>query len=570
MNGSGILVTGNPAVDEGRDYLAAPLAAGSVTPVGDMASEWGDEQLGQLRTLARVWNEHFTRNRLRGAYYDGREILHDVAGSIPESVANRAQCPVDWPRKAVSSLADKSVLSGFDVRPDVTDPGVVDIADRVGLVSLMGQAITSAYKHSCSFLTAYPDRETGEVQVVARAADWSAAVWDRRLNRIKCALTVTDDDRLGRATAMTLWLPGRAWELVAGGSGWTAECTWRDDACPVVPVVPIAYDRQLDRPFGRSRISRTLMALTDMGYRTMVEMDTSAAFYAAPRVWFLGLDPEAFQGNKWGRLMTSLNSVSRDEDGLVPTIQQLSQASMTPYSDMLETIAMMVSSATDIPAEALGIRLSNPTSVEAINAAEQRLSRIAERQNREFSGQLMRLMRVAVYMQGGYQTLSDVDLSGITTVWEPVNVSSDAAKADWLTKVGSVDAALATSDVGRRHLGLSEAEIKSVKAYETQQRAQANLDALRQSIAQGGAQQPQAASGSGLSQQPDTQPTPSPESTGDGVEADDAAKLKTAFDALGIAIRAGVSPQSAAAKLGLTGIDFTGLVPVSLRDDSQQ
>lgn len=150
-------------------------------------------------------------------------------------------------------------------------------------------------------------------------------------------------------------------------------------------------------------------------------------------------------------------------------------------------------SATDIPAEALGIRLSNPTSVEAINAAEQRLSRIAERQNREFSGQLMRLMRVAVYMQGGYASLSDVDLSGITPVWEPVNVSSDAAKADWLTKVGSVDAALATSDVGRRHLGLSEDEIRSVKAYESKQRAQANLDALRRSIAQGDAQpQPQA------------------------------------------------------------------------------
>ncbi|MFR0558077.1 hypothetical protein ACLUWO_04230 [Pseudoscardovia radai] len=52
--------------------------------------------------------------------------------------------------------------------------------------------------------------------------------------------------------------------------------------------------------------------------------------------------------------------------------------------------------------------------------------------------------------------------------------------------------------------------------------------------------------------------------------ADDAAKLKTAFDALGVAIRAGVSPQSAAAKLGLDGIDFTGLVPVSLREDGQQ
>lgn len=50
----------------------------------------------------------------------------------------------------------------------------------------------------------------------------------------------------------------------------------------------------------------------------------------------------------------------------------------------------------------------------------------------------------------------------------------------------------------------------------------------------------------------------------------DAAELKTAFDALGVAIRAGVTPQSAASKLGLDGIDFTGMVPVSLRGDSQQ
>lgn len=548
--------------DEGHDWLAAPLTVGNVH-AADRVDAFGDEELHWLQVLSRVWHAHYARNALRTMYYDGKEMLHDIAGSIPESMRANASCPVDWPRKAVSSLADKSVLAGFNIDPNVDDPGVVELADRVGLVPMMGQAITSAYKHSCSFLTVYPDAETRDVQVVARAADWSAAVWDRRRNRIRCALTVTENDRLGRATAMTLWLPGRAWELTADGTGWSAACTWRDPACPVTPVVPIAYDRQLDRPFGRSRISRTLMALTDMGFRTMTEMDTSAAFYASPRVWFLGLDPDAFQGSKWSRLMTSLNAVSRDEDGLVPTVQQLQQASMAPYSSMLETIAMMVSSATDIPAEALGIRLSNPTSVEAINAAEQRLSRIAERQNREFTGQLMQLLRVAIYMQGGYASLSDVDLSGITPVWEPVNVSSDAAKADWLTKVGSVDAALATSDVGRRHLGLSEDEIRSVKAYETQQRAQANLDALRQSIAQGGAQQTQAGE-----EQPAQTAQPSAQSSGTG--GDDASKLKTAFDALGVAIRSGVSPQSAANKLGLDGIDFTGLVPVSLRDDSQQ
>lgn len=41
--------------------------------------------------------------------------------------------------------------------------------------------------------------------------------------------------------------------------------------------------------------------------------------------------------------------------------------------------------------------------------------------------------------------------------------------------------------------------------------------------------------------------------------------MKAKFDALGMAVRAGVDPDDAAAKLGLDGIEFTGAVPVSLR-----
>mgnify|MGYP006878939812 CR=1 FL=1 len=45
----------------------------------------------------------------------------------------------------------------------------------------------------------------------------------------------------------------------------------------------------------------------------------------------------------------------------------------------------------------------------------------------------------------------------------------------------------------------------------------------------------------------------------------DPSDLKTKFDALGTAIRAGVAPQSAAQVVGLDGIKFTGAVPVALR-----
>lgn len=41
--------------------------------------------------------------------------------------------------------------------------------------------------------------------------------------------------------------------------------------------------------------------------------------------------------------------------------------------------------------------------------------------------------------------------------------------------------------------------------------------------------------------------------------------MKAAFEALGVAVRAGVDPKDAAARLGLDGVVFTGAVPVALR-----
>lgn len=49
---------------------------------------------------------------------------------------------------------------------------------------------------------------------------------------------------------------------------------------------------------------------------------------------------------------------------------------------------------------------------------------------------------------------------------------------------------------------------------------------------------------------------------------EDALALKTKFDALGIAIRAGVDQADAAGRLGLAGLKFTGATPVSLRPPS--
>ena len=66
--------------DEGRDWLAAPLAVGNVY-AADGTDVFGDEELYWLQVLVRVWHEHYARNILRGTYYDGKEVLRNIAGS---------------------------------------------------------------------------------------------------------------------------------------------------------------------------------------------------------------------------------------------------------------------------------------------------------------------------------------------------------------------------------------------------------------------------------------------------------------------------------------------------------
>ena len=137
----------------------------------------------------------------------------------------------------------------------------------------------------------------------------------------------------------------------------------------------------MDRPFGHSRISRSLMSLVDAGFRTMVRMEASAEFYSVPKLWFIGANKDAFSSNTWTSLIQAINAITADENGELPQLHQVQQASMTPHSDMLKTLAMLVASQTRVPVDYLGITLDNPTSAEAMASAERRLTRIADKQN---------------------------------------------------------------------------------------------------------------------------------------------------------------------------------------------
>lgn len=439
-----------------------------------------DDDMSIIRRLLEVWRDHYSRNVLRSAYYDAHENFKDFKISVPDSIRVKAQPMIAWPAKAVRSLADLTVFEGVSYPSDTDNYGIDSLIESNCLDTEFSQAVVSAYTHSCSFLTVSQDLDDPTVmRIMPRSADWSAALWDYVKREISAALTVTDCDKDGRITQFNVWLPYKNYVCVKQSGVWSASMVVTN--YPHVNVIPLAYDAQLNRPFGRSRISRTLMALTDIGFRTMVRMEATAEFYSAPKLWFLGLDADAFSQDTWQSVMSAVNAVSRDEDGEIPTLQQVSQASMTPHSDMLKTVALLVAAETNLPVSDLGIVTENPTSAEAMAAAERKLSREADRQNKQFSRALKTALIRAVILRDGLTSVPD-DLQRIQPVWAPTREISDAARADYYTKIASVNPSFADSNVGLLKAGLTVSEIHGLRTFEQKQQAQEHLTLLRNEL----------------------------------------------------------------------------------------
>ena len=457
---------------------AMPTLSGAVSIPSNIRGMDQDD-LDMTRALLNVWRAKYPRNLLRSAFYDAKQRFKNLQIAVQSDLGRKIGNTVGWPQKSVRALADKSVFEGFEL-PNNDEYGITRICMDNELTADVSEAIISCYKHSCSFLTVDydPYDPSGErILITPRSADWSAAIWDPQRRRIAAALTITGADANGTITSFNVWLPGRNYAVASrnGLAGWQAQR--QDNRLDRVAVVPFAYDKQMDRPFGRSRINRTLMNLTDMAVRTMVRMEVSAEFYSVPKLWFLGLDKDAFESGTWSSLIADINAISRDVDGEVPDLKQIQQASMSPHGAMLETIAMLASAETDIPPESLGIRVSNPTSAEALAASENALTRVADRQNRIFGQQLMNAMRMAVQLRDN--TPMAPTLAGVRPIWAPTRVVSDAARADYYSKVAGVNQAWAQSDVGLAKLGLSMDDIASLRAWEASQRAKQQLDQLR-------------------------------------------------------------------------------------------
>lgn len=224
----------------------------------------------------------------------------------------------------------------------------------------------------------------------------------------------------------------------------------------VPAVIPFVNRFRIADHLGRSEMADVL-GLTDAACRTLTNMQLAQELLGAPLRGLFGVDDEDMEdadGNPvsaidlyMGRLLTSENENAK--------IMQLAGADLRNFTEVIQTYARQVSILTGIPQHYLGLGTDNPTSADAMRAAENQLVKRVERHQRVFGEAWEKVMRVALAIQG-----RSIDrATRLETVWRDASTPTMAAKMDAAVK--GKEAGLYGPDTALKMAGFSLEERKA-------------------------------------------------------------------------------------------------------------
>lgn len=418
------------------------------------------EEVGVFNALLAEWQSHIGSNIRNEAYYKGEVKPVTTDSSMPKDLVD-LNIVMGWGGKCVDVLANRSVLAGFEGENSDAMP---DIVPFDSLVEIYEQAVTSELTDSCAFLTVSKGL-AGEPDVIvsAHSALDAAAIWDERKKRIKAGICVVDIDvdssGLRVPTWVNMYTDDYTYSCRNVGDSWIAEKVANPFGRPLME--PLRYRPSLTRPFGKSRINRTVRSLIDRALCVGARTEIAATFYTWPQRYLLGVDKktaESMSKRKVEMYADSMLLVTPNKNGDVPQLGQLSQMTMQPHIDHLEMLGKQFASEACIPLDEVGIVFDNPTSSEAMFAAQQRLIVEAEHVNRMNGIALGNIARMAL----GAVDAADFVTADITPRFADVLRPSKAANADFAIKVNSAVPAYSGTRQFWRDLGYSESTIDSI------------------------------------------------------------------------------------------------------------
>lgn len=483
---------------------------------------------------------HHKRNEKRSLYADAEKVIDQYRYILPNGM-ELEQTPIFWPQKAIDVFSSRLRPAGYQMQ-DASLLAELEASLTASNASLAERmAIQSALRHGPAFVfSSNGDVTVGEPEVIHSVSSALSATAERnRAGNVTSALELLDSRRAN------LHLPGVVLE-VERRSGRLVVLEDYPTGTQRILCAPYVHGITTERPWGSSRITRPIMGFTDAGVRTFMRSEVSAEWYMHPRERMFGVDESVFDNAPgWVRTIGGIELVpdihpADDQD--VPDdlrraeIHSSAQMSMQPFSDQMRMIAGMFSGAASIPPAYLGIVAdSNPQSAQAVWANEIDLVRAVEDQYDSFNlGRRALALNTLTLLHEDFEPQGASDLR---SQWQDAKTRSPLEQGQFVAQ---------QVQVGNFQPG-TRATLDLLPI--TPESARLHADANR--IAGGASLLDKV-----LARQDQMQVLPDSESPAD---------IRAKFDALGVAIRAGVDPKSAAAQVGLSGLEFTGAVPVALR-----
>lgn len=360
-----------------------------------------------LRSLLR---DKQTRIAKCYEYYNQKDRMDNSQAITENAQMQRITKKVGWIPKAVDSLTNRLQFSSFGNDDELL---VNDIFMRNNRDVLFKTMFKGAIISSCDFVYISQNTDgTARLQVIdgynaTGVIDTSTMLLDEGY------AVLERDSYTGRPTLEAYFTGGKT-EYFKDGQPMGEILNGLD--YPL--LVPIIYNPDATRPFGRSLISDSLMKYVDDAKETLRLMSVSAQFYSFPQKWVTGLDNDTDTFDKWQMVMTALMAFGHDEDGNSPTVGQFVQQSMSPYNEQLKTLASMFSGETGLTLDDLGFATSNPSSAEAIKATHESLRLMARGAQETFEVGIINVAFLAKSLESNMQ-FKRSQFANLNVRWKP-------------------------------------------------------------------------------------------------------------------------------------------------------
>lgn len=439
------------------------------------------DETARLNALVKEIQAKQPRNELRTALMNHKRTFENWA-LVQEMGDLRAV--LGWPAKGVETLARRCRLEGFTLAggQSLDTYGIDAMLEETQYLRRARMGELNSLIHSVAFEVTTTSDEPGEPDVLIThvSALNGTGTWNGRLGRLEDFLSVSEW-KDGKPKEWALYMPDGTWVYENGTLDYQAHGLGR------VPVEPLIYKPRLDRPFGQSRITRSVIFLTRSAARVIVRSEATADLYSAPSLLALGLTADQIADGSWRAGIGNVIGIPDANEGPAEApqlarvaLQTIQQASQEPHVAQLRAWAQLFSGEMSIPVSSLGLSVdSNPTSAESYAASREDLIAEAEDANGEWGSSHRRSILNGFALREGiaYDKIP-AELLGLRAKVRDPRHQSQAAAADSFVKLASAIPGLAETDTAIDMLGLDPSLAERLKGELRRGRSSAMVTAL--------------------------------------------------------------------------------------------